>query len=116
MNRVILCGRLTNDPEVTEAANDTLVAKFTLAVDRRGTKGEDKKTDFIRIVSFNSAAEFAESYFKKGMRVLVSGKIQTGSYKNSDGKTVYTTDVVSDELHFADGKKEDEKPGRKSRY
>jgi single-strand DNA-binding protein len=82
------------------------IARYTLAVDRRGRReaGQDAQADFIRCVAFDRAAEFAEKYFHQGMRVLVSGRIQTGSYQDRDGKTVYTTDVVIEDQEFADSK------------
>lgn len=103
MNRVILCGRLTKDPDVrwTQGDNSMQIARYSLAVDRRG---KDRQTDFINCVAFGKSAKFAEDYFHKGMRVLVSGRIQTGSYKDKEGRTVYTTDVVLDDQEFADGK------------
>ena len=106
MNRVILMGRLVRDPEVTIIKEkDMHVARYTLAVDRRFAKKDAATTaDFIRCVVFGKGAEFAEKYFKKGQRVLVEGRIQTGSYKDKDGKTVYTTDVILDSQEFADSK------------
>lgn len=110
MNKVILMGRLTRDPEVRYAQGDNTmaVARFTLAVDRRGRRdanGDGGQTaDFISCVAFRTNAEFIEKYFRQGMRVLVSGRIQTGSYTNRDGQKVYTTDVVVEEQEFADSK------------
>jgi len=108
MNRVILMGRLTRDPEVrySQGERQMAIARYTLAVDRRGRRdaGQDAQADFIRCVAFDRAAEFAEKYFHQGMRVLVSGRIQTGSYQDRDGKTVYTTDVVVEDQEFADSK------------
>ena len=108
MNKVILMGRLTRDPEVrySQGERQMAIARYTLAVDRRGRRdaGQDAQADFIRCVAFDRAAEFAEKYFRKGMRVLVSGRIQTGSYQNRDGQTVYTTDVVVEDQEFADSK------------
>ena len=109
MNKVILMGRLTRDPEVryTQGDNSMAIARYTIAVDRRGVKKEgEQNADFINIVAFGKSGEFAEKYFRHGMRVLVSGKIQTGSYTNKDGQKVYTTDVVVDEQEFADGKQD----------
>jgi len=106
-------GRLTRDPEVryTNGERSMAVAHYTLAVDRRGRRnqsgdGSDQQqtADFIQIVAFDKAGEFAEKYFHQGMRVLVSGRIQTGSYTNRDGQKVYTTDVVVDDQEFADSK------------
>ena len=104
MNQVVLMGRLTRDPEVryTSGEKAMAVARYTLAVDRRG-KGE-RNADFIPCVAFDKAAEFAEKYFRQGMRVLVSGHIQTGSYTNREGQKVYTTDVILTSQEFADSK------------
>lgn len=108
MNRVILMGRLTRDPEVrySQAAEPMAIARYTLAVDRRGrrTQGGEQTADFINIVAFGKAGEFTEKYFHQGMRVLVSGRIQTGSYTNKEGVKVYTTDVIVDDQEFADSK------------
>lgn len=109
MNRVILMGRLTRDPEVryTQGNEPMAVARYTLAVNRR-TRKEDgsQEADFINIVAFRKAGEFAEKYFRQGMRVLVAGRIQTGSYTNKDGQRIYTTDVIVDEQEFADAKRD----------
>ena len=110
MNRVILMGRLTRDPEVrySQGERSMAIARYTLAVDRRGRRNQDgdqgQTTDFINIVAFDRAGEFAEKYFRQGMRVLVSGRIQTGSYVNKDGQKVYTTDIIVDDQEFADSK------------
>ena len=108
MNKVILMGRLTRDPEVrySQGERQMAIARYTLAVDRRGRRdaGQDAQADFINCVAFDRAGEFAEKYFRKGMRVLVTGRIQTGSYQNRDGQTVYTTDVVIEDQEFADSK------------
>ena len=107
MNRVVLMGRLTRDPEVryTQGNEPMAVARYTLAVNRR-TRKEDgsQEADFINIVAFRKAGEFAEKYFRQGMRVLVAGRIQTGSYTNKDGQRVYTTDVVAENVEFAESK------------
>lgn len=109
MNRVILMGRLTRDPEVrySQGERTMAIARYTLAVDRRGRRGQDgndQSADFIQCVAFDRAGEFAEKYFRQGMRVLVSGRIQTGSYTNRDGQKVYTTEVIVDDQEFADSK------------
>ena len=110
MNRVILMGRLTRDPEVrySQGERAMAIARYTLAVDRRGRRGQDgnneQTADFITCVAFDRAGEFAEKYFHQGMRVLVSGRIQTGSYTNRDGVKVYTTEVIVDDQEFADSK------------
>ena len=108
MNRAILMGRLTRDPEIryTQGERSMTIARYTLAVDRRGRKSQDsdQTADFINIVAFDKAGEFAEKYFHQGMRVLVSGRIQTGSYTNKEGQRVYTTDIIADDQEFADSK------------
>ena len=107
MNKVILIGRLTRDPEVRQAG-ETTVARYALAVDRRGKKEE---ADFINCVVFGKGAEFVEKYLKKGTKIAVTGHIQTGSYKNNEGRTVYTTDVVIEDQEFCESKKAaEEKP------
>lgn len=108
MNKVILMGRLTRDPEVrySQGERSMAIARYTLAVDRRGRRQQDngQNVDFINIIAFDKAGEFAEKYFRQGMRVLVSGRIQTGSYTNKEGAKVYTTDVIADDQEFADSK------------
>ena len=109
MNRVILMGRLTRDPEVrySQGERSMAIARYTLAVDRRGRRGQDgsdQTADFINCVAFDRAGEFAEKYFRQGMRVLVSGRLQTGRYVNKDGQRVYTTEVILDDQEFADSK------------
>lgn len=104
-------GRLTRDPEVrySQGERAMAIARYTLAVDRRGRRsqnqdGNEQTADFIPCVAFDRAGEFAEKYFRQGMRVLVSGRIQTGSYTNRDGQKVYTTEVIVDDQEFADSK------------
>ncbi len=107
MNKVILMGRLTRDPDIRYSAgeNAMAIARYTLAVDRRGRRDQDENTaDFISCVAFGRAGEFAEKYFRKGLKIVISGRIQTGSYTNRDGIKVYTTDVVVDEQEFAESK------------
>jgi single-strand DNA-binding protein len=107
MNKVILMGRLTRDPEVrySNGENAMAVARFTLAVDRRYARKDGEQTaDFISCVAFGKNAEFIEKYFRQGMRVTLCGRIQTGSYTNRDGQKVYTTDVVIEEQEFAESK------------
>ncbi len=107
MNKVILMGRLTRDPEVryTQGENQMAVARYTLAVDRRFSRSNDENTaDFISCVAFGKSGEFAERYLHKGTKIAVSGRIQTGSYTNKDGVKVYTTDVVVDDQEFAESK------------
>nr|WP_297765606.1 single-stranded DNA-binding protein [uncultured Butyrivibrio sp.] len=107
MNKVILMGRLVRDPEVryTQSETATAIARYSLAVDRRFKSTNDQQTaDFINIVAFGKAGEFAEKYLKKGTKVVVTGRIQTGSYTNKDGQKVYTTDVVAEDQEFAESK------------
>lgn len=106
MNKVILCGRLTRDPEVqyTQGATQMCVAKYNLAVDRRFKRDGEPTADFINCVAFGKAGEFTEKYFRKGTKITVSGRIQTGSYTNNNGQKVYTTDVVVEEQEFAGSK------------
>ena len=106
MNKVILMGRLTRDPEVRYSAGEsgTAIARYTLAVDRRFKRDGEATADFISCVSFGRTAEFAEKYFRQGLKIIVSGRIQTGSYTNNSGQKVYTTNVVVEEQEFAEGK------------
>lgn len=102
MNKVILMGRLTSDPEIRYTQNKLAVARYTLAVDRKGHT--ENTADFIRCVAFDHAAEFAEKYFKQGTKIIITGHIQTGSYTNKDGQKVYITEVVTEEQEFAESK------------
>lgn len=106
MNRVVLMGRLTRDPEVrqSQGAQPVTIARYTLAVDRRRGKGEEQSADFISCVAFGKAGEFAEKYLHKGSKICISGRIQTGSYTRQDGTKAYTTDVVVDGQEFAESK------------
>lgn len=108
MNRVILMGRLTRDPDIryAQTGEPMAIARYTLAVDRRKTKDQKQEVtaDFISCVSFGKGAEFAEKYLHKGTKICISGRIQTGSYTNKDGQRVYTTEVVVDEQEFAESK------------
>ncbi len=111
MNKVILMGRLTRDPEVRysqgQNGEQMAIARYTLAVDRRFARkngGDEQSADFIGCVAFGRQGEFAEKYLKKGTKVAVTGRIQTGSYTNKDGQKVYTTDVVIEEQEFAESK------------
>lgn len=106
MNKVILMGRLTKDPEIryTQSVNPIAVARYGLAVRRQYTKEGQPDVDFINIVAFAKAGEFAEKYFQKGQMVSVVGRLQTGSYENKEGVKVYTTDVIVEEQHFAESK------------
>ena len=105
MNKVFLIGRLTRDPEVRYPAGDNAiaVARYTLAVERR-IKNENQSADFINCVTFGKNAEFVEKYLRKGTKIAVTGRIQTGSYTNRDNQKVYTTDVVVEEHEFAENK------------
>ena len=107
MNKVILMGRLTKDPEVKylQNADNTAMARYTIAVDRRYRKDGKVETDFISCVTFGKNAEFAEKYLKKGLKIAVSGRIQTGSYTDQEGNKIYVTNVVVEEHYFAEGKK-----------
>lgn len=102
MNKVILMGRLTSDPEIRYTQNKLAIARYTLAVDRKGHT--ENTADFIRCVAFDHAAEFAEKYFKQGTKIIITGRIQTGSYTNKDGQKVYITEVVTEEQEFAESK------------
>jgi len=109
MNRVILMGRLTRDPEVrySQGERSMAIARYTLAVDRRGRRGQDgndQTADFINCVAFDRAGEFAEKYFRQGLKIVITGHIQTGSYTNRDGNKIYTTDVVVEDQEFAESK------------
>ncbi len=107
MNKVELVGRLTRDPEVryTQGENASAIARFSVAVNRRFKNNEGNyDADFINCVAFGKSAEFIEKYFKKGMAIGISGRIQTGNYTNKDGVKVYTTDVVVEEAEFVESK------------
>lgn len=109
MNRVVLMGRLTKDPDIRES-NGTLIARYTLAVDRRRKTQDGQTADFISCVSFSKdgdkggGAVFLKNYCSKGTKLVIGGRIQTGSYTNKDGQKVYTTDVVTDDIEFAESK------------
>lgn len=107
MNNVVLIGRLTRYPELrySQGNNSIAVVRFTLAVDRRFKKaGEQSEADFIQCKAFNKQAEFIEKYFKQGMKMAISGRIETSSYTNKDGVKVYTTEVIAEDIEFADSK------------
>ena len=107
MNKVQLVGRLTRDPEIrySQGENATATARFSVAVNRRFKNSEGNyDADFINCVAFGKSAEFVEKYFKKGMAIGLTGRIQTGSYTNKDGQKVYTTDVVVEETEFVESK------------
>lgn len=105
MNCVQLIGRLTKNPE-TRYSGETAVCHFTLAVNRQRNRDGEQQADFIRIVTFGKQAETVERYLSKGRQVAVNGRIQTGSYKDKDGRTVYTTDVIANNIEFLGGKSE----------
>lgn len=117
MNKWIGCGRLTRDPEVrySQGENSLAVAKFSIAVDRRFKKQGEQDVDFINCVAFGKVAEFVEKYFSKGMKIIVEGRIQTGSYTNKDGQKVYTTDIAVEQVEFAESKREDNGQGSTNR-
>ena len=109
MNKVILMGRLTRDPDIrytqsNSAQEQTCIARYSLAVNRRFNRDGEQKADFISCVAFGRQAEFAEKYLRKGTKIALAGRIQTGSYTNRDGQKVYTTDVVVEEQEFAESK------------
>lgn len=113
MNKTVLMGRLTADPQVrySQGDNATAVARYTLAVNRKFKKDGEPTADFIPCVVFGKSAEFTEKYFRKGMQVAISGRIQTGSYTNKDGNKIYTTDVVVEEQEFAESKASQQNSG-----
>jgi single-strand DNA-binding protein len=118
MNKVILVGRLVRDPDIrySQGERSMAIARFTLAVDRRGRRssennGNEQTADFIPCVAFDRQAEFAEKYLRQGIKMVVTGRIQTGSYTNKDGQKVYTTDVVVEEMEFAESKASSENSG-----
>ena len=119
MNKVVLMGRLTKDPDVkySQGDNPTCVARYSLAVDRRSTKKDAEiQTDFISIVAFGKSGEFAEKYLHKGTKVLITGRIQTGNYTNKEGQKVYTTDVVAEDQEFCESKKAEETPSDDNQF
>ena len=117
MNKVILIGSLVRDPELryTQAEEPMAIARYTLAVERRGKRSQDgneSNADFISCVAFGRLGEFAEKYLQKGLRVAVTGRIQTGSYTNQEGQKVHTTDIIVEEQEFADGKRDTSGPSQ----
>ena len=106
MNKVVLMGRLTRDPEIrySNGENALAIARFTLAVDRRFNRRDDQTADFITCKAFGKQAEFAERFLRQGIKVAASGRIETGSYTNRDGQKVYTTEVILEEIEFAESK------------
>lgn len=104
MNKVILMGRLARDPEIRYTDGNLAIGRYSLACPRRVQQGQETAADFVNVVSFGKAAEFAEKYLHKGTKVLITGRLQTGSYTNKDGQKVYTTDVVAEEQEFCESK------------
>lgn len=107
MNKVILMGRLTKDPDVrySQGEKTTAIAKYALAVDRKFKRDGEASADFVNCIAFGKNGEFAEKYLRKGTKIVVVGRIQTGSYTNKEGQKIYTTDVVVEEHEFAESKK-----------
>jgi len=108
MNKAILIGRLTRDPDMRTTPQQVAVATFTIAIDRKfKNAGGERQADFINIVAWRQSAEFVGKYFKKGSKIVVVGSIQTRTYDDKDGKKVYVTEVVADEIEFAESKRDD---------
>lgn len=107
MNKVILMGRLTRDPDIryTQGAEPMAIARYTLAVDRRIRREGEAAADFISCVAFGKIAELAEKYLNKGTKIIISGRLQTGSYTDRDGRKIYTTEVIVEDQEFAESKK-----------
>lgn len=116
MNKIILVGRIVRDTEtrVSQGDNTTYITRYTLAVDRKFKKDGEPSADFINCVAFGKSAEFAEKYFFKGMKVGVTGHLQTSSYTSKEGQKVYTTDVVIEEQEFCESKQTSEQPAQSS--
>lgn len=113
MNKVIIIGRVVRDAEIrySQGASSTCIARYTLAVDRKFKQEGQPTADFIKCIAFGKLGEFAEKYLHKGIKIAVTGRIQTGSYKNKDGNTVYTTDVVVEEQEFCESKSSNQSQG-----
>lgn len=112
LNKVILMGRLTKDPELKYTANNIAVVSFTIAVDRNfARQGEQRQTDFINIVAWRTTAEFVAKYFTKGQLLALSGSIQTRTWDDQEGKRHYVTEVVADEVYFAESKRDSQQSG-----
>lgn len=109
LNNVVLMGRLTKDPELKQTPQGVSVANFTLAVERNYSKGEEKQTDFINIIAWRSTADFVAKYFTKGQLVAVRGRLQTRQWQDQNGQKRYATDVVADEVFFAESKRDNVK-------
>ncbi len=118
MNKVILIGRLTKDPETrySQGQSSTCIARYSLAVDRQFKRDGEQTADFLNCVAFGKQGEFAEKYLKKGTKIAVTGRLQTGSYTDKDGKKVYTTDVVVESHEFVESKKESDQETQTSPY
>ena len=115
LNKWIGMGRLTADPELRQTASNVSNVKFTVAVDRNYTpQGQEKQTDFISVVAWRQTAEFINKYFAKGSMIVVEGSLQTGSFTDKNGVKRYTTDVIADQVYFAESKKNAEKPQQNS--
>lgn len=114
MNNIILVGRFTRDPDVRYTDGGLSIARFSLAVDRRLKRDGEPTADFPSCVAFGKTAEFIEKYFRQGMRIGVTGRIQTGSYTNKDGVKVYTTDVIVENCEFVESKASQERAGSDS--
>lgn len=113
LNKVILMGRLTKDPEIKSSMSGKGISAFSLAVDRGYVKqGEERQADFINIVTFGSTADFVARYFTKGQLIAVCGRLQTRTWDDNEGKRHYATEVIADEVHFAQSKRENESPQR----
>lgn len=106
LNNVNLCGRLVENPELKKTTNGTSVTAFTIAVDRDYTSGDEKQTDFIKIVAWRGTAEFVSKYFTKGKLIIINGAIQVRKYVNQDGKNRYITEVIANHVYFAGDKSE----------
>lgn len=106
MNKVVLMGRLTRDPEIRYSNGETAmaIARFTVAVDRRVKRDSENSADFISCIAFGKTGEVVEKYFRKGQRIALNGRIQTGSYTNNEGQKVYTTDVIAENIEFVESK------------
>ena len=115
LNRVILCGRLTKDPDVRQTDSGKIYARMSLAVDRRRAKDGQQQADFPTLIAWGKTAEFAEKYLFKGKRILVEGSLQTGSFEK-DGVKHYTTDVLVDNIEFADSKRQEQDGGGVDNY
>ena len=115
MNKVILSGRLVKDPEMRYAqGGGTAIVRYTLAVDRRFKREGGQSADFISCVAFGKSAEFVLNYLRKGVKIILTGRLQTGSYMKDDGTKVYTTDVVAEDHEFAESKAASERYGQES--